>query len=749
VSKREDVSIAKGFVFQNDDLDFDRIARLPQVVRVSRDLPLAALIRTVSGEQMYGGHEESVIPLTSPDGSQLVTLNRPKLLAGRLPDPHSTDEILADQKALSILGLKVGETVRIRFVWRRLLGTPKVDFGADPERAKVGPLATLRVVGVNARMISDDVSGHLHLPPGVYRAHGGPKLASFQEVLNVKLRHGEADIPAFRAAVDRIAGPGDFGFAPAGADRAKVERSIDLQVRALRLVGGLVAVAALILLAQALVRQAERAAAAYPILRAVGMSRSQLTAAGAAGAGVVAAGAAIVAVAAAIAVSPLAPIGRARDLEPQPGIDLDAPVFAIGSAAIFVIALAAGTVAAARAAVAAGAPSSRRGWARVTTSNLLARMSLPPTMLAGIRLTLARGPETSASARPAIVGVIAAVAVAASALTFSASLDRLLTTPQLYGQNWDYEAPFDPSDVPALRAGKGIPGLPPGRWLSAAAVGTESRLDVGGKLVGVNAYDEIKGRAPPTVVEGRAPIKPDEILLARETLDALDLAIGDSVEVRRGRRSARMRVVGLGVIPESEWVNFGEGAALTFGGLKRIVPDAILFQVHLSVAPGAEGEAGLARLERQYDWPREARPTSIGDFGGIQSLPGLVAALLAATAGGALAHALVTSVRQRRRELAILKTLGFVRGQLLAAVAWQATTIAAIGLLVGLPLGVAAGRFVWNVFAEDLGVLPDPVVPAAPTLLIVPATVLLANLLATVPGRMAARTQPALALRAE
>ena len=39
--------------------------------------------------------------------------------------------------------------------------------------------------------------------------------------------------------------------------------------------------------------------------------------------------------------------------------------------------------------------------------------------------------------------------------------------------------------------------------------------------------------------------------------------------------------------------------------------------------------------------------------------------------------------------------------------------------------------------------------PVAATLLIVPATLVLANLIAAVPGRMAAGTRPARALRAE
>jgi FtsX-like permease family len=747
----QDVSIAKGFVFQNDDLDFDRIERLPQVLRVARDRPLAALIRTNSGEQMYGGHEESVIPLASPDGSQLRILNRPKLLGGRLPDPRSRDEILVDEKALDILGLKVGDTVRVRFIWRRLLGTSKVDFSADPKRARVGPLAELRIVGEMTRPASDDWSDELRVPPGVYRANGGAALGSFLEILNVELRRGEADIPAFRAAVDRIAGPGDFNFLPTAADRTKLQRSIDLEARALRIAGAFGALAVLILLGQALMRQAGHAAADYPALRALGMSRAQLNLVGLGRAGLVAAVTATVAVLGAVALSPLTPIGRARPLEPRPGIDFNAPTLAAGAALIFLAALAAGGIAAARTVQAAGAPSSPVGLGgRAGTSTASTPIGLPPAMLAGIRLAFARGPGAEGAAAGTIIAsAIAAVAVAAAALTFSASLGKLLTTPSLYGQNWDYEAPFDPSDVPKLRDRGRIPGLPPGRWLSGAAVGASSRLEVGGKLVGVHAYDDVKGRVPPTVVEGRAPTGPGEIVLARKTLDALELQIGDSVEVRRGSRTAPMHVVGLGVLPEGEWGKFGEGAALTFEGFKRVVPDAILFQVHLNVATGTEHEAGMTRLERQYDWPGPARPSSIGDFGGIQGLPTLLAALLALTAAAALAHALVTSVRRRRRELAILKTLGFVRGQILAAVTWQATTLAGVGLLVGLPLGVALGRFAWNLFAENLGVVPEPIVPAGSTLLIIPATLLLAILIAAIPGRMAARTQPALALRAE
>jgi predicted lysophospholipase L1 biosynthesis ABC-type transport system permease subunit len=123
--------------------------------------------------------------------------------------------------------------------------------------------------------------------------------------------------------------------------------------------------------------------------------------------------------------------------------------------------------------------------------------------------------------------------------------------------------------------------------------------------------------------------------------------------------------------------------------------------------------------------------------------------VLALMAVGTLAHTLVSSTRRRRRDLAILKTLGFARPQLRGTVAWQATTLLAIALLIGLPTGIAGGRWGWRVFAGQLGVLPDPVVPLAAILLAVPGALVLANLVAALPGRAAARTQPATVLRSE
>jgi putative ABC transport system permease protein len=109
---------------------------------------------------------------------------------------------------------------------------------------------------------------------------------------------------------------------------------------------------------------------------------------------------------------------------------------------------------------------------------------------------------------------------------------------------------------------------------------------------------------------------------------------------------------------------------------------------------------------------------------------------------------LLTSVRRRRRDLAILQTLGFRRGQVAATVAWQALTLAGIALLIGVPLGILIGRLGWAAFAYRLGVVSEPVISPL-SLVVVPVTVVVALLVSLGPGLVARRVRPATVLKAE
>jgi ABC-type lipoprotein release transport system permease subunit len=174
-----------------------------------------------------------------------------------------------------------------------------------------------------------------------------------------------------------------------------------------------------------------------------------------------------------------------------------------------------------------------------------------------------------------------------------------------------------------------------------------------------------------------------------------------------------------------------------------------------SLRPGLDRDAGLAAVAKDlkgipnpFIFPAE-RPASITSLARIADVPVVLSGLLVLLAVGTLAHTLVTATRRRRRDLAVLKTLGFIRPQVRGTLAWQATTLAAVALLIGLPTGIAAGRWGWRIFAGQLGVLPDPMVPPLAIFIAVPAALFLVNVVAALPGQAAARTQPAPLLSSE
>ena len=89
--------------------------------------------------------------------------------------------------------------------------------------------------------------------------------------------------------------------------------------------------------------------------------------------------------------------------------------------------------------------------------------------------------------------------------------------------------------------------------------------------------------------------------------------------------------------------------------------------------------------------------------------------------------------------MAVLRVLGLTGPQVRATVAWQATALAVVGLLFGIPLGLALGRTLWRVVAERTPVQYVPRLALLAVLVVVPLSLLIVNVLAAYPGRRAAR----------
>jgi predicted lysophospholipase L1 biosynthesis ABC-type transport system permease subunit len=269
-------------------------------------------------------------------------------------------------------------------------------------------------------------------------------------------------------------------------------------------------------------------------------------------------------------------------------------------------------------------------------------------------------------------------------------------------------------------------------------------------LIGMQA---VTGQVAPPVLAGRLPRTAGEIALAGRELRALGKGVGDTVVARGGPHQVTLRITGQVVLsPEiaNEQIQLGDGGVMTVDGERAVSTMPVVRNVFLVTLRKPVGQAAISSLRQQFPGtvlPAVA-PPEVRDLAGVSGMPLTLAIVLMVLACGIIAHTLVTSVRRRRRELAILKTLGFVTWQVRATVAWQSTAIAGVSLAVGVPLGLVAGRWAWNLFAGQVAIVPVPVISPL-TLLAVPAVLVLANAIAAIPGRTAARTQPAVVLRAE
>jgi hypothetical protein len=732
------------------DLDVRRFARLPQVARSERTLLVALIGRSRSGRPIYplgAGHVQFQVP---SDDRPRNTIDVPLMLRGRLPDPRRADEALADEEALQTLGIGLGEAFTVRVVSGPFLARhlDQVRFSTDPRSpgaARWGPLATVRVVGVQAHAKADVDGGYVDFTPAFRRAHGGiAGVGHWAEELAVRLHHRAADVPAFREAVDAAAAGRPHGFYDPATSRPVVRRSIDLIAQALRLLTIAGAAAALLLGGQALLRTAASDARPTRTLRALGMTTGQLTGLAAARGALVAVPAMAATAATALLLSALAPVGWARELDPARGRQLDATAIGVGGAAVLLTIVTIVGFAGRHAARAHPGGGARATPPHRALATALARSPLSVAGASGVRMALGRRtPTTAVPVRATLGSAIAAVAVVVLAMSFAQSVTHLLHTPRLYGQTWDYET-YNGDPSPGLdRAAMRDPAV------QDVAQAFSGPLHVGTRVVGARATADLKGRLDPTVLEGRAPRAADEALLGSKTLEELHLHIGDRVPVRSGARAVGLRIVGRGVLPSDKWTELGHGVAMRLSALQRIAPEAPAAAVLIRLRPGTDRGAAIARLDRLYEATVSVRPQEVSDLGRVDGAPMVVGVVFTLAAAAALAHLLVTSVRRRRRDLAIFKTLGFTRPQVQAAVAWQATTVAAVGVLVGVPLGLALGRFGWNLFADGLGVASEPVTPVGLSVVVVPAAILLANLVAALPARRAARTRPATVLRAE
>jgi cell division protein FtsX len=704
--------------------------------------------------------------------------DRLTVLAGRLAPADSTHDVMITPGIQRLLGVHVGGKITYAFFREGPTGDPS-------GKPVIRSYRLTAIVDAPPALVdqADAAEGSILPPAATHQL-----LAYYQyATVGVRLAGGAAGVPALQRHLATLADtlqkqqyrithqklPLFFPVTRPDLIHNQVQQAIRPEAVALSVFGAVAAVAMLVLVGQGLAQLVSRSAPDIAAMRALGASRAHIALAVGLPGVIPVLGGAVLSIAGAIALSPLAPVGPVRRYDPDHGVHADWAIVGTGAALFIVVLLALLAVLAARsvrprASQAEGRPSA------ITQAAVSA--GLPPSAVVGTRNALEPGAGVrSVPVRSTLLGSITAVAAVVSAVVFGASLAGLISHPVRYGWNWNVimqaeggYGSFNPAIV--NRVMRGQPAV--AAWSEFSFV----QLSVDGQVFPVMGVQRRVGTVEPPTVSGQPLHGPDQIELGAGTLAELGKKVGDTVRIGSRPYTRTVRITGVVTLPSfglatADHVSLGRGAMLPEATLlaaegatgrqsgaesQPTVPSTIA----IDLVPGTTA-AQRARLVHQIDAAnpdqtpggtyelRSALAAAIVNARQMGGQPIALALGLAAAAVLSLALTVLSSVRRRRQELALLKALGMTRGQIRSVVAWQTTLTLLIAVAIGGPLGVVGGRLAWQGFAGSLGAMPVSEIPVAGLILGLLALVLAGNLLSAAPAALAARTRPAIALRAE
>ncbi len=753
------------------------IAHLPHVAAVGNEVGLNIIPLGRRGQPLSpAAYPASAGEASGFDGSAFFATGA-TALRGRIPPRSATGQFVVSATIARDFHFHLGEHVPFAAYTNAQTSSP--DFGT----ARVVPhlrfeAELVGIVEQSTQVVQDDADASNNDNILAFTtARTAPLVAccAYYTGTEVDVAGGPRNVRRVQAEITALlpAGFSPFVAGPAAALEAKAERAIRPESIALGVFGAIAALAAVLIVAQVIGRQLRLDADELGTVRALGADPAMTLGDGLLGiVGAVVAGT-VVAVVVAVALSPLSPLGPVGPVYPTPGVAFDWTVLGLGAAFLVVSLGTAGVLLAVRNAPHRAVTRRRRAPERASPlAGAAGRAGLPAVAVTGVRFALEPGGGAdTVPVRSAILGAALALVVMIATVTFGSSLDTLVSHPALYGWNWNYE----------LSASQGavLPGARSAALLAHDRdVAAWSGIFFGSvRIDGLPAVPVIGERAgasvAPPVLSGHGVDAPDQIVMGTITLAQLHKHLGDHVTLRTGATApARLRIVGTATMPTigvggNQHPEMGTGAIVAtpvlpptsdagYSNLPGAAPgpEAILVRLSTEASP-ATGEHSLRRIAEATSTPADygvvvipvQRPAEIVNYRTMGSTPAVLGAALAAGAVAALGLTLVASVRRRRRDLALLKTLGFTGRQLAAVVAWQSTIAVAIGTVVGIPLGIVLGRALWDLFARQISAVPAPSVPTWSVVVIAAAALVLANVMAAVPGRMAARTPTGLLLR--
>ena len=696
---------------------------------------------------------------SAPDGLEIGLLapeddrigrdfDRIRVMRGRLPDPGRADELLFNEAAAAQASVQVGDTLRLATytpAQMEQLATGAEQSPLSPQ----GPPLELRVVGIGR--VPVDLAGRgepqVLATPAFDRLYAGRvATAPIARLVALRLRPG-ATVDQLQDAIDPLLPP-DKPYVAIDAAKSlrPAVRAISVLAVALTAFSVVAAITSCVVVAQVIARHVSAASDDDETLRALGLPQGARVASRALGVVPAAIGGAVGAVVASALASSLFPIGLARKAEPKPGVSLDMTVLVLGALVLVGLVVF----------VAAASAWFRRrpAKARRPSQVAFAARGAGPIVATGVRLALDRR-RPALPVRFALLATTVAVLGVVAALSFSASLGRLVDNRARWGYTWDLLV----DDVPSAPQ-KTIDALLDDPHVAAVAEWSTAFTTVNGEGARAFGLERARGSIGFDLLEGRQPIGRDEVVIGPNLANRLRVHIGDTVQVSAPGptpSAAPVRVVGIALFPDKDEGNFTGAVGFTGAGFAIHAADPLgppEVRTAITLAPNVALADEVHRLDEELPGRVSSssypfRPGDVANLASVRAFPGWLAIFVAALGVAALAHMVVTTIRRRHTELATLRALGLTPRQLTHCLQWQGVTIAAVGLAAGLPLGIIGGRLTWHAVAKPIGVATDTRQPIGPEALFAAGLVVFAALLAAFFARALNRRPPAYDLRTE
>jgi FtsX-like permease family len=750
----------------------NQVRKFPQVTSVQSYVSLNMVPIKANGFPNFGNPFGDLEASGTLHG---LFLNQDKItiVAGRMLDPRTLGQIVVSRFAADTFGLHVGQRIHEGVYTNTQLN--QLNSRGQPVTPAFKQL-TLTIVGIgifNDEVVQDDVDRIPRMVVSPALADEVAGCCGSYAWTGIQVKGGAAGVqPFLHEYFHRLPAASLPYIHITSVIEEQAEQSVKPESLALGVFGLIAGLAVLVIASQSIGRQVRLSTTDREVLRSLGADPVDTTVDGLFGvAGAIVAGS-VLAVGVAILLSPLAPFGPVRQVEPAHRISFDWTVVGFGTAAMLVVFLGMAVLYSYRdtphrIALRRRGPTQRPALVRMAVST-----GLPLPATTGVQFALEAGRGRSAvPVRSVILGTVLAVVVVMASLTFGSSLNTLISHPSLYGWNWQYilESSSGYGDMPAV-ASHAV--LARNHDVVGWTGGYYSLLTIDGQSVPVLGENP-GGPVQPSTLDGHGFDASNQVVLGSETLQRLHKHIGQEVTVGSGSQARSVVIVGTATMPT---VGVGHGLHLSMGtgavldeqlipAVNRNIqqygsngPNVYFVRTRPGVSPSAVGRS-LQQASNQISdaagQPQSVQlfgvqhPAQIVNYRSMGSTPALLAGALSLGVLGAIGLMLGASVRRRRRDLALLKTLGFTHRQLAATVSWQASISVGIGTIIGIPLGIALGRFLWTLFANELYAVPHPTVSVPSVIAVALGALVLANVVAIVPAQRAARAPTSLVLRSE